>query len=135
MREGRVRPPRAIRVRENAGCPLGHESERTIKQNKSNLKDISANVRAARSIWGPLPHLVLKHLRELTKRHQLSVIAGDITLLGSQFYVTHRGLLRIGERNHCSGIVTRLQKNLSDPTTGRWVFRATVFKSLRSRGF
>ena len=49
--------------------------------------------------------------------------------------MTHTGLLRIGERNRCCGILTRLLRDLSDPTIGRWVFRATVFKSRHSKGF
>jgi hypothetical protein len=55
--------------------------------------------------------------------------------LGSKLYVTHTGLLRISERNQCSGIVTHVQKELSDPTISRWVFCATVFKSSGSKGF
>ena len=78
---------------------------------------------------------MLKNLRELTERHHLSVFGGDVTLLGSKLYVTHAGLLRIGERNQCSGIVTNVQKELSDPTISRWVFCATVFKSSGSKGF
>jgi len=111
------------------------DAERVAEQRRSDSNELSANLRAARSIWGSLPHLVSKNLRELTKRHHLSVIAGDVTLLDSRLYVTHTGLLRIGERNRCCGIVTRLQKDLSDPTISRWVFRATVFKSPRSKGF
>jgi hypothetical protein len=114
---------------------VGRNSKRRFMRSKSDSNELSGNLRAARSIWGPLPHLVLKNLRELTKRHHLSVLGGDVTLLGSQWYVTHSGLLRIGERNRCSGIVTQLLKDLSDPATGRWVFRATVFKSPGSKGF
>ena len=108
---------------------------RTGKQRKSHANEVSRNVRAARSIWGPLPHLVLKNLREVTKRHRLSVPAGDVTLLDNRLYITHAGLLRIGERSGCTGIVTLLQKDLSDPTAARWVFKSTVHKSRRSRGF
>jgi hypothetical protein len=115
--------------------PPGKNAEGAVKLRNLDFGEFSANLRAARSIWGPLPRLVLKSLRELTQRHHLSVLSGDITLLGSQLYVTHTGLLRIGKRNRCSGILTRLQKDLSNPTTGRWVFRATVFKSRRSKGF
>jgi hypothetical protein len=50
-------------------------------------------------------------------------------------YVTHAGLLRIGERSRCSGIVTLLQKDVSDPTAARWVFKATVYRTADSKGF
>jgi hypothetical protein len=78
---------------------------------------------------------VRKKLRELTKNYHLSISSGDITLLGGQLYVTHGGLLRIGSRKQCSGIVTVLQKDISDPIANRWVFKAIVYKTLRSKGF
>jgi hypothetical protein len=118
------------------GRPLVNKSKLTAKKNKSDSSEFSANLRAARSIWGLLPPIVLRNLRELTERHHVSVVGGDLTLLGGKLYVTHAGLLRIGERNRCTGIVIHLQKELSDPVISRWVFRATVFKSSsRSKGF
>jgi hypothetical protein len=117
------------------GRPLANKAKRTAEKKNSDSSEFSANLRAARSIWGSLPPIVLKNLRELTERHHLSVFGGDVTLLGSKLYVTHAGLLRIGERNQCSGIVTNVQKELSDPTISRWVFCATVFKSSGSKGF
>jgi hypothetical protein len=110
-------------------------SGRSRQHSKSHPNEVASNLRVARSIWGPLPRLLLKNLRELTKTHHVSVSGGDVTLLGDHLYITHAGLLRIGARNRCSGIVTRLHKDLSDPTAARWVFRATVFKSPRSKGF
>lgn len=56
-------------------------------------------------------------------------------MLGGQMYITHGGLLRISERNRCSGIVTCLQKDISNPTTARWIFKATVYKTTGSKGF
>src|SRR5271167_2983162 len=102
------------------GRTQGRGLRRAVEKNKPHPNEVSINLRAARSIWGPLPRLVLKDLRELTKKHHLSVPRGDITLLGNQLYVTHAGLLRIGERRRCSGIVTLLQKDVSDPTSARW---------------
>jgi hypothetical protein len=98
------------------GRPLVNKARRTAEEKNSDSSEFSANLRAARSIWGSLPPIVLKNLRELTERHHLSVFGGDVTLLGSKLYVTHAGLLRIGERNECSGIVTHVQKDLSDGT-------------------
>ena len=49
--------------------------------------------------------------------------------------MTHGGLLRIALRARCVGIRTILQERQSDPIASRWVFRATVFKSRRSKGF
>jgi hypothetical protein len=44
-------------------------------------------------------------------------------------------LLRIAQRKHCYGIESSLVGRLSDPLAGRWFFKATVYKSRRSRGF
>jgi hypothetical protein len=113
----------------------GRGLRRAVEKNKPHLNEISSNVRAAQLIWGPVPRLVLRNLRELTKKYHLSVRGGEITLLGNQLYVTHAGLLRIGMRRGCSGIVTLLQKHVSDPENGRWVFKATVYTTTVSKGF
>jgi hypothetical protein len=117
------------------GRPAGRDARRAVEKSKPHPNEVSSNLRAARAIWGPLPRLVLKNLRELTNKHHLSVPGGDVTLLGDQLYVTHAGLLRIGERSRCSGIVTLLQKDVSDPTAARWVFKATVYRTADSKGF
>jgi|SRR5437879_1164708 len=41
----------------------------------------------------------------------------------------------MSERRHCVGIRTALEKQFSDPGLGRWVFKATVYKGPRSKGF
>jgi hypothetical protein len=74
-------------------------------------------------------------LEELTTKHFLSVALGDIKFIDGHWYVTHSGLLRIAQRNRCSGMRTAVDKGLSDPASCRWVFKATVYKSPRSRGF
>ena len=51
------------------------------------------------------------------------------------WYVTHAGLLRVARRSHCSGIHVQPSSEFSDAASGRWVFKATVYKSPRSRGF
>jgi len=49
--------------------------------------------------------------------------------------VTHSGLLQLASRKGCHGITTILQERLSDVGAGRWVFKATVYKSPGSKGF
>jgi hypothetical protein len=93
------------------------------------------NARRARAMWGRLPATAIESLKQLTSGFALSVVAGDLQLLGNRWYVTHSGLLRIAQRRRCSGIKTVLQETLSDPLANRWVFRATVYKSPVSRGF
>jgi hypothetical protein len=62
------------------GRPLVNKAKRTAEKKNSDSSEFSANLRAARSIWGSLPPIVLKNLRELTQRHHLSVFGGDYAL-------------------------------------------------------
>src|SRR5271169_1647953 len=92
------------------------------------------NVRFARRKWEASRDQIAA-LKDLTKELQLSVTAGHLKLIDSNWYVTHAGLLRIAQRNRCFGMRTAVDKGLSDPASCRWVFKATVYKSPRSRGF
>src|SRR5678810_51275 len=89
----------------------------------------------ASSLYGDLPKPVVRALRELIQRHQISVTNGDVKYLDGGWYVTHSGLLRLAERRHCAGIHCRPVLESSDPSSSRWVFRAAVFKSRACRGF
>jgi hypothetical protein len=138
MRAGKRKNSKIVNIfpeKKRQGRTADRGARRAIEKNKAHPNEVANNLRAARSIWGPLPRLVLNNLRELTERHHVSVPRGDVTLLGEQLYVTHAGLLRIGERDRCSGIVTRLQQDVSDPGTARWVFEATVYRTADSKGF
>jgi len=92
------------------------------------------NVRFARKKWGISQEQAVE-LRNLTDELELSVAAGHLKLVEGNWYVTYAGLLRISERRRCCGIRTIVERQLCDPPIGRWVFRATVYKSPRSRGF
>ncbi len=94
-----------------------------------------SNVKFAKATWGDLSAIALHRLKELTERSALSAAAGDLLLLEGRWYVTHAGLLRIAQRNRCSGIRTAVERGLSDPAAGRWIFKAIVYKSPGSRGF
>jgi hypothetical protein len=94
-----------------------------------------ANAKLARILWGKPSKIAMHSLKTLTARYSVSVASGDIQLVNGRWYVTHSGLLRIAQRNRCSGMRTAVDKGLSDPASSRWVFRATVYKSPRSRGF
>ena len=102
---------------------------------KKQRRALQSNIKLARSIWGALSSTVLRNLSDLTATHALSVAAGDLQLLDGRWYVTHGGLLSISERRRCFGIRTIVEKELSDPIVGRWVFKATVYKSPSSKGF
>ena len=94
-----------------------------------------SNLRHARSIWGELRASAIRSLRDLSHAHALSVAAGDLQLLEGRWYVTHAGLLTIASRSGCSGITTAIDHSVSEPSSARWVFKATVYKALCSKGF
>jgi hypothetical protein len=102
---------------------------------KRKVANFRSNAKLARQLWGEPSRMALRSLRELTARFSLSVAAGDLQFLDGRWYVTHSGLLQLAFRRGCRGIRTILQERLSDVGTGRWVFKATVFKGSSSKGF
>ena len=82
-----------------------------------------------------LSPLLVEQLRELTRNFSLSLKCGDLLLLSNGWYVTHTGLIRLAKRCRCSGIQVQPVRQLSDQATRRFAFRATVYKSIRCRGF
>jgi hypothetical protein len=53
----------------------------------------------------------------------------------AQFYVTHAELLTLAKTNHCVGIQVEPVLALCRPEKNFWVFKATVYKSAKCRGF
>ncbi len=102
---------------------------------KRNVVSFRSNANLARQLWGEPSRFALRTLRDLTARYSLSVAAGDLQFLEGRWYVTHSGLLQLASRKGCHGITTILQERLSDVGAGRWVFKATVYKSPGSKGF
>jgi hypothetical protein len=49
--------------------------------------------------------------------------------------VTHAGLLKLAARSRCHGIQVQQVRDFCDPLAGRWVFKASVYKSPTSKGF
>jgi hypothetical protein len=98
-------------------------------------KRTAASIRMARRIWANLSRESLSRLREITEQHNFSIAAGDLTYLDNGWYVTHTGLLGLARRNRCAGIHVRPVSNFCEPSSQRWVFEATVYKSRTCRGF
>ena len=92
-------------------------------------------IRLARRIWSNLSREALARLREIVDRYKFSITAGDLTYLENGWYVTHTGLLGLARRNRCVGIHVRPVADFCDPSSQRWAFEATVFKSKSCRGF
>ncbi len=97
---------------------------------------VRQNVRLARR-WKTveLNTVALERLRNLTKTFEFSLALGDFQYLEGGWYVTHAGLLRLARRDRCAGIQTQAVRQLSDPITQRWVFKATVYTAPGSKGF
>jgi hypothetical protein len=102
---------------------------------KRHARALRLNADLAKAAWGELPQMKLKELEELTQKYSLSVALGDVQYLDRGWYVTHAGLLRLALRRGCAGIRVHQVREFCDPTCGRWVFKATVYKSPRSKGF
>lgn len=95
----------------------------------------SQNARLAKEKWGQLSRQQRVFLNSLSAQYQLSVAFGDLMLLDAKWYVTHSGLLRLATRKSCSSIRTEPVRDFCDLARERWVFKATVYKSPRSKGF
>ena len=102
---------------------------------KSARYNFTRETKFAKSLYRDLSKYVLRALKELIQRHQISVAGGDVKYFDGGWYVTHAGLLRLAARRHCAGIHSSPVLESSDPATSRWVFRATVFKSRTCKGF
>ncbi len=115
------------------GLQSSSMSARSGYQYKRRL--LCSNRSIARAIWGSLPRPLLDALKELTAEHKLSVRSGDLVVLEGRWYVTHTGLLHLARRSHCAGISVEAVPELSDASAGRWVFKATVYRSPKCKGF
>jgi hypothetical protein len=99
-------------------------------------KDFNNDLHLARRLWPNRIHVLqARSLEKVCHQYALSVAAGDVLLLDGRWYVTNAGLLRLSERRKCVGIRTTVVSELCDPEISRWVFKATVYKTLGSLGF
>ena len=93
------------------------------------------NRKHARICWGArLDQAHLSTLKELSMQFGFSLAMGDFVLLEDRWYVTHTGLIRLARHNRCAGIHVRPVPEFSDPSTQRWAFEATVYKSRTCQG-
>jgi hypothetical protein len=91
-------------------------------------KLIRDNVRTVKKLYPQVTNSQMLVLRDMTRKLHLSIQVGDLLMLDGRWYVTHSGLLRLAQRRKCSGIKTQLVENVSNPSEGRWVFKAIVLK-------
>ena len=94
------------------------------------------NLRLARQLLGgTLPTRLAKSLETLSNDFRFSLNNGELQFIGSCWYVTHTGLLRLARRKRCSGIQVEVVDSLCDSAASRFVLKATVFPSKGSSGF
>jgi hypothetical protein len=94
------------------------------------------NSKIARARWAlERGSAALESLTIYSLQYKFSVAAGDLLVLDQNWYVTHIGLIRLSRRRRCAGIHVEPVSIFSDPTIGRWAFKATVFRSRTCKGF
>ena len=99
------------------------------KHNACERKLMRQNLSNARRLYPSLPKQQLSVLRDLTASLHLSIFRSELLHFSGRWYVSHSGLLRIAHRRRCVGIDTAIEQHATEPSMGRWVFRATVHKS------
>ena len=127
---------------------LGHNREATMAQHRQRLSEagqnqfdskrklLQENVRAAKRTFGrACAASMIAQLSALTRGFSLSVEAGELQVIDSNWYVTHTGLLRLARRKRCRGIHVEAVDSLCDSAANRFVLKATVYPSKDSAGF
>src|SRR6266851_8136517 len=99
------------------------------KHNVGDRKLLRQNLCNAKRLYPDLPKQQLSVLRDLTATLHLSVFRSELLHFSGKWYVSHSGPLRIAHRRRCVGIDTAIEQHTTEPSVGRWVFRATVHKS------
>jgi hypothetical protein len=107
-----------------------------MRNRNPNQELVAANCRLAKTLWdNRVDRIQSCYLKDFTQKYGFSIATGDLILLEDKWYVTHSGLLRLASSNHCSGMHTQPVREYCDAAAARWVFKATVYKTPRSKGF
>jgi hypothetical protein len=119
---------RLITTRHQMGTNVTHhwDFNALVRQNKRLAK---------RLVAGQSEGDALCRLYDLTVSFGMSIALGDLLYLHDRWYVTHAGLLRLAYRTHCASIRVKQVREYCDPSVSRWVFRATVNRTPRSKSF
>src|ERR1017187_516209 len=105
-------------------------------RDKMKRDAVTKAMQLAKHLWPKqVSKTLAQQLADLVEELRVSVVSGDVQLLGAKWYVTHTGLLRLARRKRCVGIHIELVPALSEPLMGRWVFKATVYTSRTRKGF
>src|SRR5580704_5421597 len=106
------------------------------ESSKKLCKLVRANLKQARLRWSStLDKGTLQLLRSYTEQFNFALSSGDLLLLERGWYVTHSGLVRLARRKKCCGIHVETVDSLCEPSSSRFVLKATVHPSKCSSGF
>jgi hypothetical protein len=111
--------------------PTVKSDVRSVRNFKRLLRE---NVRLARGD-APFSSRAIDLLATITRDFGFSFKAGELQIIGGNWYVTHTGLLRLARRKKCRGIHVEAVDSLCDPGANRFVLKATVYPSKNSSGF
>jgi hypothetical protein len=106
-----------------------------MSKNSRQEVDWKQQLMLANKLWGPFPNPLRVSLRLLISEYQLSINRGHLLLLNDSWYVTHSALLDIANRRRCAGIRVLPATEFCDAASGRYAFRATVYKHQGCKGF
>jgi hypothetical protein len=112
---------------------LSHESKNSGLAEWRTI--FRSNLSFAKKFCNTLTPQQRSSLKAISRDFRLTLLAGELRLIDGHWYVTHAGLMHLSIRNRCYGIDVRPADSFCDPATSRWAFKATVYKSLKCRGF
>jgi len=98
-------------------------------RNDRDRRLIRQNISVAKKLYLGITNQQTAVLRDLTGTLKLSIRRGELLCLDGKWYVTHSGLIRIAHRRKCCGIETTIEQQMTDISSRRWVFKATVHSS------
>ncbi len=118
---------------DSGGTTVNHQSRSSSKGNTILFR---RNLRLAEGTWGhALSPVAKRALHAYSEQLRMSIDTGDLLLIDGKWYVTHSGLLHLATRRRCRDIEVSVVPQLCDPSSSRWAFRATVYKSTTCKGF
>lgn len=98
-------------------------------RNARDSRLIRQNISVAKRLYQGITTQQTAILRDLTRTLGLSLRRGELLCIDGKWYVTHSGLIRIAHRRKCCGIETTIEQQMTDISSRRWVFKATVHTS------
>ncbi len=118
---------------------LSRDSINTSTRSGNQMNKQCSSVHpSSKRIRGPRRKRVatsMRRLRSFPQKHGHSLALGDTPHSGTQGYISHADLLDLATKRRCQGIMTEPVPHLCRPEKNFWVFKATVYKSAKCRGF